>query len=396
MNINSLESNIWKYAIFLITNKRVYMTILSAYYLSIPETTTQDIGLILFWGSISRFIFEIPSGYFSDKIGHKQSLILSRVLMLLSTIFFLIAETFLPLVIGTILFAISFSFTTGTGSAFMHETLQGLGREDEYSKIMGKIKAIGFAVPIPLLVLTPFLVSIDFKAPFIIALIIDIIGLLVTISMVKPRTKQSHIEEINNKNFKQVIQEGYKLNFFQFALFTGLIGGIIISILSFRPAYQSFLEIPIMYYGIFFGIGRGLASIVLAYSGRIKNMFNIYSFSKFILIAYSLIILALGVTNNAFIVIGIFIFISVLHMGLLQVEEGFMLEIIKDSKFKATLLSMKSQIGAIANGVSAFFIGYIVLRTSYQESFLYLSFVFIAILLPIYIYMRKTNKFRTK
>src|SRR3989344_1044823 len=88
----SLKGNIWKYAVLLIANKRIFVAILGAYYLTIPGVTPQGIGIILLAGSLAGFLFEIPSGYVSDKMGHKAALVISRVFMLLSTIFWLAAN----------------------------------------------------------------------------------------------------------------------------------------------------------------------------------------------------------------------------------------------------------------------------------------------------------------
>src|SRR3989344_3349293 len=159
-----LQGNIWKYTLLLIANKRIFVAILGAYYLTIPDVTPEGIGIILLAGSLAGFIFEIPSGYVSDKIGHKTALVLSRLFMLVSTLFFLFASNIIFLILGGVFMSMAHAFHSGTGSAFMHETLRGLKREKEYAKVMGKISSIGFAIPIVFMVLTPFLVSISFKA----------------------------------------------------------------------------------------------------------------------------------------------------------------------------------------------------------------------------------------
>jgi len=109
----SLKHNIWKYTLILIANKRIFVAILGAYYLTIPGVTPKIIGSILLAGSLSGFLFEIPSGYMSDKIGHKLTLVISRVLMLVSTIFFLVANNITFLIIGAIFLSASIAFQSG-------------------------------------------------------------------------------------------------------------------------------------------------------------------------------------------------------------------------------------------------------------------------------------------
>src|SRR3989338_1429873 len=383
----NLQNNIWKYALLLIANKRIFVAILGAYYLTIPDVTPKIIGTILLAGSLSGFIFEIPSGYMSDKIGHKLTLVISRVLMLMSTVFFLVANNIPFLILGAIFLSASAAFQSGTGSAFMHETLQGLRREHDYARVMGKISSIGFAVPIVFMVLVPFLVSVSYKMPFLIALVVDIIGLLSAISLTVPPIPQEHIEEIGATNFKRVLQEGYRLNYFGIALFSGIISGTLFSVGGFRAPYQTFLEIPVIWYGVFFGIGRALASLMLAYSGKIKKFITLTSFYKFQLTVYTLLFFVLGIIATWWVVVTAFIVINAFQWGLSKIDEGYQLNIIKSSKFKATLLSTGSQIDLAVAAVSSFGVGFLIDRVSYQYGFLYSGIIFLAILSPLYLYI---------
>lgn len=385
----NLQSNIWKYTLLLIANKRIFVAILGAYYLTIPDVTPKIIGIILLAGSISGFIFEIPSGYASDKIGHKYALITSRVLMLLSTTFFLVADNIIFLILGAIFLSASTAFHSGTGSAFMHETLRGLNREKDYTRVMGKMSSIGFAVPIVFMVLVPFLVSVSYKTPFLIALIVDLVGLFAAISLVVPPVPQKHIEEIGATNFRQVVKEGYHLNYFSIALFSGIISGILFSIGGFRAPYQTFLQIPVIWYGVFFGIGRACASLMLAYSGKIKKYITLLSFYRFQFIIYTLLILILGIISTWWVVVLTFVVINAFQWGLSKINEGYQLDIIKSSKFKATLLSTGSQIDQVFAAISSFGVGFMIEKVSYQYGFLYLGIIFFLVLFPLYLYVAR-------
>ena len=387
-----LQGNIWKYTLLLIANKRIFVAILGAYYLTIPDVNAAGVGIILLAGSLAGFVFEIPSGYVSDKIGHKQALVISRIVILLSTILFLVANNIIFLILAGIALSTGIAFHSGTGSAFMHETLRGLQREKDYASVMGKISSIGFAVPIVFMVLVPFLVSISFKLPFAIALIVDLVGLFAAISLVTPPVSQEEIKEIGVTNFRQVLREGYHVNFFTFALFSGIISGTLFSVGGFRAPYQTFLEIPVIWYGVFFGIGRAFASLMLAYSGRIRAITTIYSFYKFQLILYTFFILILATISTWWIVVIAFIIINAFQWGLSRVDNSYMMDIISPSKFKATLLSTHAQIEHIVAAVASFGVGFAIERVSYQSGFLYLGIGFFVILMLLYLYILGQRK----
>ncbi|MCK5062053.1 MFS transporter [Candidatus Parcubacteria bacterium] len=383
----NLQSNIWKHVIFLITNKRNFTAILGAYYLTIPNVTPQGIGIILLAGSLSGFLFEIPSGYISDKIGHKQALILGKSLLIFSSLFFLIANNILVLILASVFMSIAYSFFSGTGSAFMYETLHALKKEKDYTRIMGKIRSIGYLVPVILIVLIPFLVSINIRLPFVIALFIDIIGLLIAYSYVAPKVSQAHIEEIGVTNFKKILSQIYRIGFMKYALFLGILSGFLFAVNGFRAAYQYFLQIPIIYYGLFFGAGFALASLLIAYSGKIKASTTLSRLFAYQIIIFALLFFMLGIISSWWAVILIFILVIGLQHGLITINEGFMMDILKNEKFKATLLSVPTQIQKIATAIIGLGLGIIIKHTSYKFGFFVTGIAFCVILTPIYLYI---------
>ena len=50
------------------------------------------LGWFMTAGAAASFLFEIPSGYLSDLFGHKKTLVLSKILMLLGTLLYVFAD----------------------------------------------------------------------------------------------------------------------------------------------------------------------------------------------------------------------------------------------------------------------------------------------------------------
>ncbi len=385
-----LASNIWKYAIFLVSNKRIFVAILSVYYLTIQNTTIQDVGLIMLIGNLAGFLFEIPSGYISDKVGHKKTLIFSRIFMLASTICFLLASNFYLLILGSVFTSLAFAFASGTGSAFMHETLTALGREKEFNTIMGKIRSIGFFVPILLMTLIPFLVSISYKLPFLISLFTDFIGLITAISFVSPKIKPEKIKEITTTNFKQVIKKGKETGFLSWSVLLAFVSGASWALSGFRAPYQEFVGLHVIYFGVLLGVGRLLASIILFYTGKIQKYFTLESFIKLKILIYIVFVSLLGIFDNMYSVAIVFILMNGLKWGTSQITSNFMIEKISKTNFKATLLSVKAQISQVVRALFAGGVGFLIHKTSYQTGFIVLAFI----ILSVYIVLMATLKKR--
>ncbi|OGG60166.1 hypothetical protein A3C89_02125 [Candidatus Kaiserbacteria bacterium RIFCSPHIGHO2_02_FULL_50_50] len=387
--MQSLESNIWKYGIMLVANKRVFAAVLGAYYLTIPNVTAASVGTIMLFSSLAGFLFEIPSGYLSDKMGHKHALVLARVFFVASSLLYLLSENLLLLILASVAFALGGAFMSGTGSAFMHETLRALGKDDDYTRIMGKLSSLGFAIPVILTALVPFLVSVSFKLPFLVMLIIDIVALFVTLSLVSPKVSQEHIDEIGATNFKQVMREGIRLGFMPFAFFTGTLSGLLMIGGVFRTLYQVDLGLPVVWFGVLHGVGRLGASLMLAYSGKFRTFLPEKRFYSFEIILYAALFSLLGIITNMWIIATIFILLNAFQWGLTQIEKGYLLKHIGGSKFKATLLSVPAQLDALVVAAGSFIFGYAVTVFDYRITYLLLAIAFICIMLPLYARLRK-------
>jgi len=80
----------------------------------------------------SVVILEVPSGYFSDAIGRRSTLIISAFALLLACVFYLIGSSFLILAIAQFCFACWMAFQSGTNTVFHYESLSDLSLTDEY------------------------------------------------------------------------------------------------------------------------------------------------------------------------------------------------------------------------------------------------------------------------
>jgi len=389
--MKNISSNITKYTLLLITNKRVFVAIMGVYYLSIGGVGETEIGYVLLASNVAGFLFEIPSGYLSDRIGHKKTLVISRVLMMISSLLFLVASNLFVLISASVFFSLGIAFNSGTMSAFLHETLKSLKREGEYAEIAGKAKSIGFAVPLLISVFVPFLVDINMKVPFIIGLIVDIVGFIVAILLVNPDNATEKTEEIGPQNFKEILLEGKNLGFNKLALLSGSIFGVAMATGVFRSAYQDNLSVPIIYYGIFVGIGRILASFLLAKSGYIKQHLNLKQFYLLQISFYFILFIALWVCHQAWMVIFIFLIHNGVKWGFSQVSNSYLMDFIKNSKNKATLLSIRAQVGQIVAGVGGFILGYLIDVFDYQYGFGIAGVIFLIVTLSIYVHVFRKN-----
>jgi MFS family permease len=139
-----VSGNLWKLIIVYITNKRPYVTFLTIFLLTMPNATAQTIGFVSAVGQLCGFLFEVPSGYISDRIGHKNAIIIAKLSFFLSVFMYLIANATIFFYLGAIFLAIGLSMNSGTLSVFLKDSLDDVGKGDQFSTISGKIVSMSF------------------------------------------------------------------------------------------------------------------------------------------------------------------------------------------------------------------------------------------------------------
>jgi len=80
---------------------------------------------------LATTVFEVPSGYLSDRIGRRLTLLLSALAAVGASLLLLLGSSFEAFIAAQILWGTSAAFVSGTDSSILFESLAAVGREDE-------------------------------------------------------------------------------------------------------------------------------------------------------------------------------------------------------------------------------------------------------------------------
>ena len=124
------------------------------------------IGIIATVQSLIVVGGEIPTGYIGDRIGRRNSLLIAAVLFLISNAGYLFATDIwgFLFVFGTLSFG--HTFVSGSGSAWLYDTLQEHDIEGEFTRISGRAGAINGVVMAVTMIAGGLLYVVDPFYPF--------------------------------------------------------------------------------------------------------------------------------------------------------------------------------------------------------------------------------------
>lgn len=163
------------------------MAYLPIFFLFFNEIVSlQEVLLLESVYYISVVCIEVPSGYFSDRIGRKKTLIISSILFMLSYVVFALSYNFGSLACGQILLAAAISFRSGTDTSFYYESLVDANKEDEYGQREASVQswvqiASAFAV-----LIGGFVGAISLHLPYYLSALIVLPALIISFYFTEP------------------------------------------------------------------------------------------------------------------------------------------------------------------------------------------------------------------
>jgi MFS family permease len=179
---------IWKFYCYRATLSEGFIYPIITLYLLSRGLSDGGVGLVngLFFAGVVGA--EIPTGYVGDKIGRRNSLIVSTLLMSISMFAFTVTGSLVGFAAVFVFWGVALTFRSGSGSAYLYDMLDERLDTDEYTKITGRGGAAFLVTSAITSILGGYLYTIDRRIPFVAAGLITGSGALVLLSM--PQTEQ--------------------------------------------------------------------------------------------------------------------------------------------------------------------------------------------------------------
>jgi len=293
---NNIQANIGK--LFIIKALRWFLLIMPILILFFQENglSMKEILILQSVFSIAIIIFEIPSGYFSDVIGRKITIIIATILSFAAFLLYSFAYSFNEFLIAEIIMGFGSSFLSGTDSAMLYDTLAQLKKESLYKKFEGHLVGIGnFSEGIASL-LAGFVATISLRTPFFIEAGLMFLSIIVAITLIEPNRRRFKSPEGNIKGIIKIIKfsiyEHKEIKWL--IIYSGFITASTLTMVFFIQPYFKLVNLPLIYFGVIWAILNIAVGIFSIYAhkyelklGRKKALISliIFPFVSYLLLA---------------------------------------------------------------------------------------------------------------
>lgn len=376
---------------YLIKILRWFMLIMPIVVLFFQENGLSMTEVLLLQAIFSTavVIFEIPSGFFSDLMGRKNTIVIGLVLGTLGFLTYIVSYGFWGFLLAEIILGLSASFISGTDSAIIYDSLAEFKKEADYKKIESRMLAFGNFAESLASILGGWLAMISLRTPFYFEAAITALAIPIALTLVEP-TRQKY-KSTENK-FKEILKivkyaiHGHpKIKWL--IIYAGILGSSTLTMVWFIQPYLKNVGLPLSWFGFAWAIlnfSVGIFSLMAHnYEARFGLKKSLASLVFIVFVAY----LILGMWPSIWTIIFIICFYFVRGVSN-PILKDYINQLIS-SDIRATVLSVKQMFGRLAFVIIGPIIGWAADVYTIPTALLLSGFIFLFLgIIPLF-FLRK-------
>ncbi|MDF0162222.1 MFS transporter [Staphylococcus pseudintermedius] len=345
------------------------------------------LGLIGTAFEIMKFVFEIPSGAFSDKFGVKYNLITSFICLSITWFLFPFSSNITILIILLLTWTLSETLFSGTFESWISKEV----KQSDFSQTLFNNTKVFILFIIIISPLASFTYKMNELLPFVLASMSSLILTLYLIFFVKIKKSEQHEIEKNHSSIIDIIKDAsvtmLKNKRTMNIIIASFFFAFVIDTIDryWQPFFQH-IHIDEGIFGFVTTVG-GLTLLLLLHIfsvfdnqlNRVPERYNIL----ITFISILLILLSIGKKAAAFFSVSLVTIADDL-MNIL-INNAINQEMSNKSTSMATIFSLNGASGALGEILSGILFGFIILKLGYNLTFIYCSALLVVPLI-LYIY----------
>lgn len=170
-------------------NLKMLNVVLSIFYIARGINYSQIFYLVAIFSVINLF-FEVPSSWWADKWGRKNTLILGVFFSIMYWVVYFFAHSFGMFALGTFFFALSYACLSGTDEALIYDTSKEIGDEKNALSKLGLYhsaeRLFKIITPMIAVFVAHNLTDLQFSLLILVDIIATTCALLLSFSLVEP------------------------------------------------------------------------------------------------------------------------------------------------------------------------------------------------------------------
>jgi len=204
--------------------------------------------------AVGVIVLELPTGALADYLGKRISLIFGSLFFTAGFFIYGISNQFWHFIIGELTIGTGAALISGADSAFIHESLNAVGRGSEYKRTEGSVRGLTSISRAIGKIIGGLLGSISLSYTLLATAVSTFIGFLTSATFTEtkeilPREEKTSYLQIIRESLNIVLKRKTVL---WLVLFFASFNALIWSTNWFSQPYLQMLNIPVVYFGVIF------------------------------------------------------------------------------------------------------------------------------------------------
>ena len=144
--------------------------------------------------SLSIVLLEIPSGYFADVLGRKNTISLGAILGFVGYAIYSVTSGFWGFFIAEVVLGFGQSMISGADSALLYDSLMDARQQDKYIRHEGRMTSVGNFSEAFAGILGGLLAAVSIRYPYYGQTLVAFIAVPAAITLIEPKTEHNRLE----------------------------------------------------------------------------------------------------------------------------------------------------------------------------------------------------------
>lgn len=375
------------YCFSIVRNFALFIPIIVPFYQENGLSQTQ-IFVVQSLFALSIVFLEVPTGYFADCIGRKQSILVGAIFSTLGFVLYSVAYGFFPILLAEIVLGIGYSFISGADTALAYDSFAAGGNQKDYLRFASRSNGLLGMSEATASIIGGFLALISLRMP----LIVEAMGYSLTIPLAFLLTEPKRIKSATEHPWRNILRiTKYALHGHReikwLILYGATMATLTHTMVWLTQPYYQLVGVPLVWFGILWASQLFLMGLFSQSAERYERWLGrrgaLLSFPIIGCVSY----VTLGLVPSLAIlpVILGFYFIRGVHMPILQ----HYVNSVVASDIRATVLSVKSLVSKLLYALLGPLIGVMMDVYSLQTALLFSAVLYGALSFVVIVNMRR-------
>lgn len=155
--------------------------------------------------SLSIVLLEIPSGYFADALGRKNTIFIGAILGFVGFAIYSISYGFWGFLMAEVVLGFGQSMISGADSALLYDSLVDAKQQDRYIKHEGRMTSVGNFAEASAGILGGLLAAVSIRYPYYSQTLVALLAVPAAFTLIEPKTEHNRLE-LGRKQIVDVVR----------------------------------------------------------------------------------------------------------------------------------------------------------------------------------------------